>query len=100
MERNINSLIGNSTEATNGIIGEVKDFYFDDEAWKIRYLIVKTGSWLSGREVLISSVALKDKKWLNNYMVITNGKAIGAAGFMVVVQWASACLFPWLTGRC
>jgi len=70
MERNINSLIGNSTEATNGIIGEVKDFYFDDEAWKIRYLIVKTGSWLSGREVLISPAALRDRNWLNKIIPV------------------------------
>jgi sporulation protein YlmC with PRC-barrel domain len=58
MKRNINSLIGYSLEATNGKIGEVEDFYFDDETWTIRYLIVKTGGWLSGRKVLISTDAL------------------------------------------
>lgn len=63
MERNINSLIGNSIEATDGIIGEVEEFYFDDETWTVRYLIVKTGSWLSGREVLISPAALKNRDW-------------------------------------
>jgi sporulation protein YlmC with PRC-barrel domain len=66
MERNINSLKGYSIKATNGIIGEVEEFYFDDETWTIRYLVVKTGNWLSGREVLISPVALKDKNWANN----------------------------------
>ena len=65
MERNINSLIGYDIEATNGIIGKLQEFYFDDETWTIRYLIVKTGSWLSGREVLISQVALKNRNWLN-----------------------------------
>jgi uncharacterized protein YrrD len=58
MERNINSLIGYSMEATDGEIGEVVDFYFDDETWTIRYLILKTGSWLSGRKVLISAAGL------------------------------------------
>jgi sporulation protein YlmC with PRC-barrel domain len=58
MERNIKSLIGYSMEATDGVIGEVKEFYFDDQTWDIRYLIVKTGGWLSGREVLISPAAL------------------------------------------
>jgi len=66
MERNINSLIGYSLAATNGIIGEIEEFYFDDETWTIRYLIVKTGSWLSGREVLISPAALKNRNWANN----------------------------------
>jgi hypothetical protein len=30
MERNINSLIGYGMQATDGEIGEVVDFYFDD----------------------------------------------------------------------
>ena len=66
MERNINSLIGYTMGAADGIIGEVEEFYFDDETWTIRYLIVKTGSWLSGREVLISSAALKNRNWTNH----------------------------------
>ena len=41
--------------ATDGDIGRVKDFYFDDDAWVVRYLVVDTGAWLLGRRVLISS---------------------------------------------
>ncbi len=37
---------------------KVEDFYFDDVAWVIRYLVVETGSWLSSREVLISPIAI------------------------------------------
>lgn len=58
MEHNISSLIGYKLAGTDGDIGEVEDFYFDDETWTIRYFIVKTGSWLSGRKVLISPGAL------------------------------------------
>ncbi len=54
MKRNINSLIGYKIAATDGELGEVTDFYFDDKAWTIRYLIVDTGSSLSNRKVLIS----------------------------------------------
>jgi hypothetical protein len=32
----------------------VKDFYFDDQNWVVRYLVVDTGNWLTGRLVLIS----------------------------------------------
>jgi len=32
----------------------VKDFYFNDRQWAIRYVVAGTGSWLSGRLVLIS----------------------------------------------
>ena len=58
MQHNVNSLIGYSMEAKDGEIGKVKEFYFDDQTWAIRYLILKTGNWLSGRKVLISPVAL------------------------------------------
>jgi len=60
MERNINSLTGYSLKASNGEIGEVEEFYFDDETWKIRYMVVKTGGWLSGREVLIPPPAIEN----------------------------------------
>jgi len=40
--------------ASDGAIGRVKDFYFDDRQWVIRYLVVDTSTWLTGRKVLIS----------------------------------------------
>jgi hypothetical protein len=39
---------------SDGEIGKVKDFYFDDQTWIIRYLVVNTGNWLIGRQVLVS----------------------------------------------
>jgi uncharacterized protein YrrD len=51
---NLNTLGGHKLAATDGEIGHVKDFYFDDKTWAIRYLEVDTGSWLSGRRVLLS----------------------------------------------
>ena len=61
--------------ATDGVIGEVEDFYFDDETWTIRYLVVKTGSWLSGREVLISPAVLKNRNWVNHAIPVNLTKA-------------------------
>ena len=58
MHRNVNSLIGNRMEGTDGEMGKVEEFYFNDQAWIIVYLVVKTGNWLSGRKVLISPYAL------------------------------------------
>jgi sporulation protein YlmC with PRC-barrel domain len=63
MERNIKSLIGYTMGATDGEIGKVEEFYFDDKNWTIRYLVVKTGSWLFGRSVLISPMALQKPDW-------------------------------------
>jgi hypothetical protein len=34
--------------------GEIKDFYFDDLLWKVRYVVVDTIRWLPGKKVLIS----------------------------------------------
>ena len=63
MQRNMNSLNGFTLNATDGEIGKVETFYFDDDTWTIRYLIVKTGGWLSGREVLISPQAVVKDSW-------------------------------------
>jgi uncharacterized protein YrrD len=58
MLRSIKQLYGNKLGATDGEIGHVKDFYFDDQNWAIRYLIVGTGTWLPGRQVLLSPYSL------------------------------------------
>jgi len=47
-----------SIGAIDGPIGKVKDFYFDDQDWAIRYLVVETGSWLSNRRVLVPPAGL------------------------------------------
>lgn len=65
MKRSVNSLIGYTIGATNGELGKVKEFYFDDKSWTIRYLIVETGNWLNGRKVLISPEALLMPDWEN-----------------------------------
>jgi hypothetical protein len=54
MLRSVKQLIGDKLGASDGEIGHVKDFYFDDQNWAVRYLVADTGSWLPGRQVLIS----------------------------------------------
>ena len=54
MLRSIKQLYGEKLGASDGEIGRVKDFYFDDEKWAIRYVVVDTGAWLPGRQVLLS----------------------------------------------
>jgi len=58
MLRSIKQLYGDRLGASDGEIGHVKDFYFDDRNWAIRYMIADTGSWLPGRQVLISPHSL------------------------------------------
>jgi hypothetical protein len=58
MLRSIKQLYGEKLGASDGAIGHVKDFYFDDQNWAIRYVVADTGSWLPGRQVLISPHSL------------------------------------------
>jgi hypothetical protein len=58
MLRSLRSLEGFRVHAVDGEVGRVADFFFEDETWTIRYLVVRTGNWLSGREVLVSPYAL------------------------------------------
>jgi hypothetical protein len=43
---------GSTITATDGRFARVKDTYFYDKSWTIRYLVVDTEIWLSGRDVL------------------------------------------------
>lgn len=77
-------IIGN-----DGEIGKVKEFYFDDQCWTVRYIIADTGSWLADRYVLISPFALSSlnkeaesigidlcKKQIEDSPFLANGKHI------------------------
>jgi len=44
----------------DGEVGKVKEFYFDDHFWTVRYLVADTRNWLTGRQVLISPYALAE----------------------------------------
>ncbi len=63
MLRSLQDLRGYILHATDGDIGEVDDFLFHDDDWTVRYLVVDTGTWLPGRKVLISPVALGHPEW-------------------------------------
>jgi sporulation protein YlmC with PRC-barrel domain len=58
MLRKTKELKNYKLDALDGEIGKVKEFYFDDRHWTIRYLVAGTGNWLTGRQVLISPYAL------------------------------------------
>ena len=49
-------------QASDGDVGTVSDFLFEDTTWKIKWLVVDTGGWLTGRKVLVhpSSIGRAD----------------------------------------
>jgi len=55
----LSSLRGSPVDATDGRAGTVKDFLFDDRTWKVRWLVVDTGAWLPGRQLLIHPSAIE-----------------------------------------
>ena len=61
--RSLQDLDGFAIRASDGTIGHVKDFYFDDRSWVVRYLVIATGGWLSSRKVLISPFAVGAPDW-------------------------------------
>lgn len=63
MLERLNALRGGPVLATDGEIGKISDFYFDDETWTIRHMVVDTGAWLPGRRVLIPLWALRAPDW-------------------------------------
>ena len=58
MLHKVKTLKGYTLDSLDGEIGKVKEFYFDDQHWAIRYLVADTGNWLTGRQVLISPYAM------------------------------------------
>jgi uncharacterized protein YrrD len=58
MLQSIKELYGEKLGASDGEIGHVKDFYFDDQSWAVRYLVADTGTWLTSRQVLLSPHAI------------------------------------------
>jgi uncharacterized protein YrrD len=51
-------LQGYTIHARDGDLGTVRTFYFDDEEWCIHSMVVDTGSWFSGRHVLLQADVL------------------------------------------
>ncbi len=58
MLQSVNDLKGYDIIATDGEIGSIEEFYFDDSSLVVRYLVANTGNWLTGKQNLISPQAI------------------------------------------
>jgi hypothetical protein len=58
MLHKVSTLNGYALHSRDGEMGHAREFYFDDRHWTVRYLVADTGTWLTGRQVLISPYAL------------------------------------------
>jgi hypothetical protein len=44
-------------------MGSVRTFLFDDQSWKVRYLVVDVGNWLKRRDVVLPIMVLERPDW-------------------------------------
>ena len=71
----ISPLKGFSIEASDGGIGTVVDFLFDDASWKVRWLVIDCGTWLRGRKALIHPSAISQEDLEGQQFVVALTKA-------------------------
>lgn len=63
MKRSLKELKGFSIETTDGTKGVIKDFLFDEDSWKIRYLEADFGNFFKDKRVLLPVNVMKDPLW-------------------------------------
>jgi hypothetical protein len=73
--RNLNELIGYEVHAQDGTIGPLKDLYFDDFYWIVRYLVVDLSDQDPGRVLLISPGAAQQQD--NTQKIIPTQLSLG-----------------------
>jgi sporulation protein YlmC with PRC-barrel domain len=71
MLRSMHDLKSYGIRATDGDIGHVKDFYFSDQEWVVRYLVVDTSVWLPNRKVLISPMFISKPNWRDKMLQVS-----------------------------
>ena len=69
------ALKGYAIQATDGRMGWVDDTLFDDQTWKIRWMVIKTGSWLSERKVLIHPSAIQQADFASQVLTVALSKS-------------------------
>ena len=71
----VSSLKGFDIQAKDGSLGTVSDFLFDDSTWKVRWLVVDTGTWLTGRKVLVHPSAIEYADYGSRELTVALTKA-------------------------
>ena len=61
-------------DAVDGEMGKIKDLYFDDQKWAIRYAVVDTRKWLPGRRVLLSPTSFVNLNNESDYLEVEYDK--------------------------
>lgn len=68
--RSTREVSGYHVKASDGEIGHLEDFLFDDETWEIRYAIVATKNWWPGKKVLLRPQWIKRVSWVGREIFV------------------------------
>lgn len=77
MLRSLQDLKQYKVGAIDGDIGSVSDFFFDEEHWTVRYLVVDTGGFWGGpNRVLVSPISIREADWATRklHLALTQDK--------------------------
>ncbi len=64
MLRSLNSFRGVQLYATDGHIGKISEFFFEDRDWTVLYMAADTGDWLPGKRALVPPASLGEADWV------------------------------------
>jgi hypothetical protein len=62
---------GAVVEASDGKLGKLVDFLFDDRDWSIKNLVLDAGTWLNSRRVTLPPDLIQRKDWADHRLMIT-----------------------------
>lgn len=73
--RSTKAVEGYEIQASDGTIGFVRSFMVDDKSWAIGELVVETGHWYSGKEILIPPAKIKSVSYVESKVFVDLTKA-------------------------
>jgi uncharacterized protein YrrD len=62
---------GATVEATDGKLGKLVDFLFDDRNWNIKSLVLDAGTWLNSRRVTMPPDLVRHRDWADHRLTVT-----------------------------
>ena len=75
MVHRLNLVQGFHVHATDGDIGHIDDFLFEEGSWQIRYVVVDTSTWLGGQWVAVSPSSVTRIDWSNRQVYVSLTRA-------------------------